>query len=99
MNVRDQRASVLRRWHRDLADNFTAVLPRVLDDLDAVDRGQIIEDILSGDFVLSAAQADQLRERLAAAVVTVPAASPADELPAAVRPAPRRRTTRKAAGS
>ena len=38
--LRDARAAVLTRWHRDLGDNFTAVLPRVLDDLEAADRAQ-----------------------------------------------------------
>jgi hypothetical protein len=38
MGIRDERAAVLRRWNRDLGDNFTAVLPRVLDDLEAIDE-------------------------------------------------------------
>lgn len=39
-SLRDERAAVLRRWNRDLSDNFAAVLPRVLDDLDAIDGRQ-----------------------------------------------------------
>jgi hypothetical protein len=41
VTVRGARAAALRRWHRDMGDNFTAVLPRVLDDLDAIDRAQV----------------------------------------------------------
>lgn len=38
MSLRDARAAVLRRYHRNLADNFAVTLPRVLDELDAADR-------------------------------------------------------------
>lgn len=38
LGKRDDWAALLTRWHRDLGDNFAAVLPRVLDDLEAVDR-------------------------------------------------------------
>jgi hypothetical protein len=40
VTVRDERAAALKRWHRDMGDNFTAVLPCVLDDLDAIDQAQ-----------------------------------------------------------
>lgn len=44
-DLRAARAAVLTRWHRDLGDNFTAVLPRVLDDLDAADAQFPLEAI------------------------------------------------------
>lgn len=48
-SLRDERAAVLRRWHRDMGDNFTAVLPRVLDDLDATDRAHTADGIIKFD--------------------------------------------------
>lgn len=59
MTVRDERAAVLRRWHRDMGDNFTAVLPRVLDDLDAIDRAQVPGPIKPAR-KLTHAEADEL---------------------------------------
>lgn len=57
MTVRDERAAVLRRWNRDLGDNFTAVLPRLLDDLEAIDAAH------GGQLAAGAADAALAHER------------------------------------
>lgn len=42
-SVRDQRAAAIRRNWRDLQDDLRRALPRLLDDLDAIDRHEFAE--------------------------------------------------------
>jgi hypothetical protein len=43
VTVRDERAAALKRWHRDMGDNFAGALPKVLDALDAIDRQRVAD--------------------------------------------------------
>lgn len=38
MNIRQQRAETIRKWHRQLTDDFHATLPLILDELEAIDN-------------------------------------------------------------
>lgn len=73
MNLRDARAAALTRWHRDLADNFTAALPKLLDDLERADRDHVppLTVDMSGD--LTEEQLAGLRAKFAEAIRTEPA--------------------------
>jgi hypothetical protein len=42
-DIRDERAAALKRWHRDMGDNFTATLPKVLDALEAIDQARMAD--------------------------------------------------------
>lgn len=99
MGIREDRAAAIRRRFRELADDYMAALPKLLDDLDAIDdahpgselaeaRAEAAElrqecDSLAELLVEAAAERDALRGGLAAG--PLPPAAP-------VKPAPRRRT-------
>ena len=103
-DLRDERAAVLTRWHRDLGDNFKAVLPRVLDDLDAIDRGAMaswrfkvggtiyeaadVTIYASGSVVVYAGSAGQSQ------AAPEPTAPTDEQIAAPAKPATRRRTAR-----
>lgn len=112
--LRDARAAVLTRWHRDLADDFTRALPLLLDDLERIDREQVPDGVITAPAELSEEELTELRERWhaiweqeqAEAATSKPPLSPAAEEPrepaAQAKPArtpARRRPARKAAGS
>jgi AAA+ superfamily predicted ATPase len=80
VTVRDERAAALRRRYRDLGDNFAAVLPRVLDDLDAIDRAQFanVTGIVTPVEELTDEQVAEIRERWEAIARHEPPA-PTDE--------------------
>lgn len=43
MTIREARAAAVRRWWRDLQDDLSRGLPRLLDDLDTIDQAEITD--------------------------------------------------------
>ena len=80
MDLREKRIAILTRWHRDLADDFTRALPRVLADLEAADREHAAPVIASFDGELGEGEMAALEEKFTAIV----------------KPQQRRRAARKA---
>lgn len=101
-DLRDARAALLRRWHRDMSDDFSRALPKVLDDLERIDREA--EPELKINF---SGMSEEEFERFKASSTGFPtshavfAAEVHPEPPSLAeqvertKPQPRRRTTRK----
>ena len=45
MNIRDARSAAITRRYRDLTDNFSRMLPLLLDDLDAIDEAHNMSEL------------------------------------------------------
>lgn len=85
MDLREARREAVRRRYRDLCDSLTKTLPKLLDDLEAIDRAHVPSHVLSISGELTGEQAARLRADFEEAVrsqpvrILPPAPRPADE--------------------